>query len=523
MDFYPSRLSLFLLLKESYSRSYSRWSAYCWLSAVKKIDESLAQVRQEVIERVRAKEQEKKRREMMEKVIQIGKTVTQQTGDLRTTLLKIRNSIRNDLDFDRAAIFLYDPNKHLMQGTYGTDRQGNMSEEWDLSFESFQVGLFQTVLNRPNGYYFTQDYEGELNISFDPTNTMRGVKHYAAVACWGVDKPVAVICVDQLVSSRAITEEQLEALRLFAGYAGLAIENARFSDREKKRREMMEKVIEIGKEVTEQTTDLRTTLLKIRDRVHDNLDFDRIAIFLYDSKDHSMQGSYGTDRFGKMSEEWDLRFEPHKDGFLQRVLGEPNGFYYTQDYEGERGIASDPENAMRGVKHYAAVACWSGDKPVAIICVDQLLSGRVIAEEQLDALRFFAGYAGLAIENARLIEHEQKRREMMEKVIEIGKTVTEQTTDFRTTLFKIRESILTSLDLDRAAVFLYDATDNTLQGSYGTDRSGNLTEEWEIRINLLDGGFLQKVISQPDGFLHTPDYEHDLKSELPSRRYHARC
>ena len=202
-----------------------------------------------------------------------------------------------------------------------------------------------------------------------------------------------------------------------------------------------------------------------------------------------MQGSYGTDRFGKMSEEWDMRFEPHQDGFLQRVLGEPNGCYHTQDYEGERGITSDPENAMRGVTHYAAVACWSGDKPVAIICVDQLLSGRAITDEQLDALRFFAGYAGLAIENARLIEHEQKRREMMEKVIEIGKAVTEQTTDFHTTLFKIRESILNNLHFDRAAVFLYDSRDFTLQGSYGTDRSGNLTEEWDMRLTLHDGGF----------------------------------
>ena len=265
---------------------------------------------------------------------------------------------------------------------------------------------------------------------------MGGVKYYAAVAIWAGDKPVAIICVDQLISGRVIAEEQLEALRFFAGYAGLAIENARLGEYEYNRREMMEKVIQIGKTVTKQAGDLRTTLLKIRNSVRNDLDFDRAAVFLYDLDKHLMQGSYGTDRLGNMSEEWELRFDLFQVGYFQTVLNRPDGFYFTQDYEGELNISSDPTNTMRGVKHYAAVACWGGDKPVAVICVDQLISSRAITDEQLEALRFFAGYAGLAIENARFGDREQKRREMMEKVIEIGKEVTEQTTDLRTTLLK---------------------------------------------------------------------------------------
>lgn len=57
---------------------------------------------------------------------------------------------------------------------------------------------------------------------------------------------------------------------------------------------------------------------------------------------------------------------------------------------------------MSGVKDFAAVAAWAGEKPVAVICVDNVVTGRPITEEQLEALRLFAGYAGLAIENARL-------------------------------------------------------------------------------------------------------------------------
>jgi signal transduction histidine kinase len=465
------------------------------------------------IENARLSEREQKRREMMEKVIEIGKNVAEQTTDLRATLFKIRKNVRNNLDFDRVAFFLYDPESNMLQGSYGTDRSGNLSEEWDFRQEPpLRDGLFK----RPDGFYFTKDYESGLNITSNPEHPMRGVKHYAAVACWSEGKPVGMICVDQLLSGRSISDEQLDGLRFFAGYAGLAIENARLGEREKKRREMMGKVIEIGKNITKQTTALRTTLFNIRESARDHIDLDRVAIFLYNETDGTMQGSYGTDRSGNLSEEWNLRFTPLEDGFLQRVISQPNGFYHAKDYELELKAGLSPDAPMKGVKHYVAVSCWSGDKPIAVLCADQLVSGRSITDEQLEALRFFAGYVGLAIENARFNEREQYRQKMMEKVIQMGKTVTEQTNDLRATFLHIRDSVRNELDLDRAAVFLYDTKKNILQGTYGTDRSGNLSEEWDIEFTPAQNNFMQNVISQPDGFIHTKDYELDFKFGLPS-------
>ncbi len=198
--------------------------------AVKSIDEALERARQEISERVRAKEQEKSRTEMMEKVIQLGKTVTEQTSDLQTALIRIWNCVHNGLDFDRTAIFIYNPDENMMQGSYGTNRLGEISEERHLKFGvDDDNSFFRIVLSKPDGYYFTQDYAGERNIHLRPGHPMGGVKHYAAVAVWAGDKPTAIICVDQLTSGRIITEEQLEALRLFAGYAGLAIENTRLN------------------------------------------------------------------------------------------------------------------------------------------------------------------------------------------------------------------------------------------------------------------------------------------------------
>ncbi len=149
-------------------------------------------------------------------------------------------------------------------------------------------------------------------------------------------------------------------------------------------------------------SDFRAALFKIWDGVHNHLDFDRTAIFLYNPDDESMQGSYGTNRLGNMFEEWHLKFPLSGEAFFQTVLSRPDGYYFTKDYAGERNLHKRPGHLMENVKYYAAVAVWAGNKPVAIICVDQLLTGRIISDEQLEALRLFAGYAGLAIENNRL-------------------------------------------------------------------------------------------------------------------------
>jgi signal transduction histidine kinase len=73
---------------------------------------------------------------------------------------------------------------------------------------------------------------------------------------------------------------------------------------------------------------------------------------------------------------------------------------------------------MYGVQDFAAIGVWAGEKPMAVICVDHKTSGRPIASEQLEALRLFAGYAGLAIENAKLNNALQNELTQRKKFIE---------------------------------------------------------------------------------------------------------
>jgi PAS domain S-box-containing protein len=169
---------------------------------------------------------EQSRRAMLENVIKLGKILVE-VNDINTTLEKIWHGIHDDLQFDRLAIFLYNAEHDSLDRAMGTDMSGNMEKMPVLSFPFQEHNSLTQILKIPNGLYFTHNYDVENNTPED--NEMYGVKDFASVAVWAGEKPVAVMCVDRLLTKLPITEIQLEALRLFAGYAGLAIENARLN------------------------------------------------------------------------------------------------------------------------------------------------------------------------------------------------------------------------------------------------------------------------------------------------------
>lgn len=172
-------------------------------------------------------------------------------------------------------------------------------------------------------------------------------------------------------------------------------------ERDEQRRLLLEKVILISKQVTE-THDLQTTLERIWHAVHDDLNFDRLAIFLYDQETDTIHGTLGTDNNGNIVEEWDYvrTLDHEKPTSFMRTLESPEGLYYTDSFSTEFDITDGHE--MYNVRDFAAVSAWAGEKPVAIITVDNLPSGRSFTQAQLESLRLFAGYAGLAIENSHL-------------------------------------------------------------------------------------------------------------------------
>jgi PAS domain S-box-containing protein len=213
----PPEIAVYEMLRQGLSNAlYGGWL----LEARTRAETTL---RQHAIE-LEAQGRELLRRAMLERVVQAGKAIAR-VADLRTCLLRVHKSIRHDLGFDRAGLWLYDAETQTMRGTYGTGRAGEVLDEFGMVISTTENVVVRAVTARPDSFFFIDDYMATFSGQIPPI--MVGVKQHASVAAWAGDKPVAIMSVDNLLTQRPITEEHIEALRLFASYTGLAIENAR--------------------------------------------------------------------------------------------------------------------------------------------------------------------------------------------------------------------------------------------------------------------------------------------------------
>ncbi len=183
-------------------------------------------IKQDITRRKQAEIRELHRREMLQTVIQLGKAVTQET-DPRLCLFEIYQSVRAGLGFDRVGLFSYDAATQQVQGLLGTNRSGAMEENSWYVQRITPTSSWGKAIHITKGIYLIENYLETYGPP--PEDEMYGVQQHATLAAWVGEKPVMLICVDNLSSQRPFTDEQLEALELFGGYAGLAVENARWN------------------------------------------------------------------------------------------------------------------------------------------------------------------------------------------------------------------------------------------------------------------------------------------------------
>lgn len=178
----------------------------------------------DITERKRAEAELEYRQKLLEKVIHAGKNITS-IIDLDSCFQQIHHNIITNLGFDRVGLFLVSPETNLVKGVYGTDRNGQLVKNDWYSKNIEEWSDWETALQSPVGISTDEDYQATRNPP--PEDEMYGVKQHVTLAAWAGDKPVALITVDNLRTGKPIALADLEALQLFAGYAGLAIENAR--------------------------------------------------------------------------------------------------------------------------------------------------------------------------------------------------------------------------------------------------------------------------------------------------------
>ena len=163
--------------------------------------------------------------------------------------------------------------------------------------------------------------------------------------------------------------------------------------------------------------------------VRNGLGYDRVGFNLIDHESGVFIDCMGTDSQGRQTRPMDRSMTLDPGRPIRRLPGfgsilDGAEFFYTADASAE----CPPELLYLydgNPRHNLMVPVRSGDRISGVISVDNLLSGLPISREDADPLLALAHHVGTAVENARLLEHEQAER---------VKLATMATTDALTTL-----------------------------------------------------------------------------------------
>lgn len=131
-----------------------------------------------------------------------------------------RNAVflgRTHLGIDRMAIFLTDFEKNKMQGTYGTDPQGNLVPRTEFTSTIPDHPLVHEALSRKDHVVVKEN--APLYYGTDQV----GTGWNAMIAMWNGNECIGWLAADNLINQRMLTDHQKEILKLFGAALGQQI------------------------------------------------------------------------------------------------------------------------------------------------------------------------------------------------------------------------------------------------------------------------------------------------------------
>lgn len=152
-----------------------------------------------------------------EQLMQLNHVVNQlaSTSDFMGFCRRCVELGREHLGFDRISIWLYDREKRVMRGAFGTDEIGIVRDERDKSY-LLDYTWFQEQLQRDQHGFL---YEPAAPIHNDKSEVI-GQGEVATAILWDGTRGLGSLTVDNYLSKRAITSAQQRLVQLYATSIG---------------------------------------------------------------------------------------------------------------------------------------------------------------------------------------------------------------------------------------------------------------------------------------------------------------
>jgi signal transduction histidine kinase len=210
----------------------------------------------------------KKRYKQLEILYRISLQVSSDT-DLDNILSSVINGVQEGLGFDRVGIFQVEEDEELIRGRIGVDRSGK-KENIENQIFSMKVddNNFAKIALGKIDMYFTEDADANLPESHRKY-MQPGIGQNLVVPLRSRGKVIGMIAVDNVISKKRISRDDINLLITFAEQAAIAIQNARNLGKEREASARLRKLEETKSSfLSKMSHELRTPLASIKESLN---------------------------------------------------------------------------------------------------------------------------------------------------------------------------------------------------------------------------------------------------------------
>nr|WP_251080873.1 GGDEF domain-containing protein [Motilimonas cestriensis] len=309
-------------------------------------------------------------------------------------------SLRSPLGFDRSALFLMNPLTSTFNPTYGTDEQGNTTDEHTHVYDMHKMSpiFMQTCLQTREYFVVLED------VPLFTNSCIVGYGWNAMLILRDGETLLGWIALDNLINSKPITRHDKEILRSFSHMFSQILVRKR-----------AEESLKMLYNSAEQLSHADTLLDVCRAAVilaKKELMLDRVAIFLTDDNGQTMRGTYGSDLEGNLVDETGYQNILPNNRLIQHAIAHDDIFVI------EEPATLYHNGEVVGTGWNALLQLRSDNKVIGFIIADNLIHGHALNLHTQQLIRIFGTNLSEMIARKQAEENLIKLNKDLEKKVQ---------------------------------------------------------------------------------------------------------